>query len=270
MAINFSTRQLTLNRQALTATGSLLYLNGLLIGSGTYASLAALAETGSNLYNLLVNESGVFVNQIASTGSQAWNAANNNGINLSGNLTLTGQTLDTKTNTLSGFVGQVSGGLETRITATGNAAINHANGIGVNLSGNLTTTGQTLYSLIVNDSGRSEGIYVHRTGAELISGAKTLVDTTQFLANLRFTNVQQSTSFTFAAGTYRYIWSGAANCTGTLPAASATSGIEFMVKNLSPTGSLVISGLIDYSQNYSLTPQQGITLWSDNTSWLLV
>jgi hypothetical protein len=107
-------------------------------------------------------------------------------------------------------------------------------------------------------------------GDELITGTKTLVNTTQFLANLRFTNVNHSTSFAFVAGTYRYIWSGASDCTGTLPAPSVTSGIEFMVKNLSPTGSLFISGLIDYSQNYALTPMQGVTLWSDNTSWLLV
>ena len=90
------------------------------------------------------------------------------------------------------------------------------------------------------------------------------------LANLRFVAINQSTSFSLSQGTYRYIWSGAMDCTGTLPDPSVTSGIEFMVKNLSPTGSLVLSGFIDYSQNYSLTPMQGVTLWSDNTSWLLV
>ncbi len=256
---------------------------------------------------------------IRQTGSPIWADSNNNAINLSGNLTLTGQTLFNLTiggdTNLSGNLTQTGitlrnltlGGdtnLSGQLTTTGQTLYqmmtglsgqgntNYATVTNLALTGSnlyvtltgmsgqgvidyatktaLTTTGQTLYNLIVNESGYNEGIYVHRTGAELVSGAKTLVGTAQFLSNLRFTAVNQSTSFTLAAGTYRYIWSGAANQTGTLPAASATSGIEFMVKNLSATGSLVISGLVDYYQNYVLSPLQGVTLWSDNTSWLLV
>jgi len=153
----------------LAGTGSYLY--GLITGlSGQavtdYATKTQLTQTGVDLiaHDLLI--SGVLATGIANSGQQAWTAAQNNALNLSGtiaqtgaaavayangvgtilsgNLTLTGQTLQGRINSLSGFVGNVSGGLETRIVATGNSAVSHANGIGQIISGNLTLTGQTL------------------------------------------------------------------------------------------------------------------------------
>jgi hypothetical protein len=90
------------------------------------------------------------------------------------------------------------------------------------------------------------------------------------LSSIQTSAINASVSFTLAGGGYRYLWSGAANCTGTLPAPSTLSGVELRVKNLSATGSFVLSGLIDYSQNYAVTPMQAITLWSNNSSWLIV
>lgn len=77
--------------------------------------------------------------------------------NLSGNLTLTGQALDNKANSLSGFVGQVSGGLEVRVAATGAASIVYANGIGSNISGNMAQTGATILSTVFGGDANLSG-----------------------------------------------------------------------------------------------------------------
>jgi hypothetical protein len=84
-------------------------LNTIIISgnTGAYANFATvtnLALTGSNLFTSLTGLSGAFNTQIASTGQQAWTAANNNAINLSGNLTQTGITLNNKINSVSGYV----------------------------------------------------------------------------------------------------------------------------------------------------------------------
>ena len=88
--------------------------------------------------------SGGLETRIVATGNAAISHANGIGSIISGNLTQTGATLNNKINALSGFVGNVSGGLETRIFATGTAAVTHANGIGSIISGNLTQTGVAL------------------------------------------------------------------------------------------------------------------------------
>ena len=77
---------------------------------------------------------------IITTGQQVWSVANNNSINLSGNLFVTGSTLDSKINSLSGFV----------LSTTG---------VQQSISG-LITTGQadTRYYSINNPSGFITGI----------------------------------------------------------------------------------------------------------------
>lgn len=286
MATSFKTSQIVLTKQLVTASGNTLLVNGVEIIGGVSGNLV---QTGVQLQNIIAN-----------TGSQAWSAANNNGINLSGaltatgvalinrgnsigstisgNLTSTGVQLGSSIGALSGFLGNVSGGLQAQIgtrttiittdlisgnliqtgvqlrnsinslsgfvdnvsgglqaqinstaqikitgssnlalanftgagnvsllvsgnsivfisgdtsllatianlTATGVALINRDNSIGSTLSGNLTTTGQTLGTsltatgalLVTTDialSGWVNNIFVHRTGNELISGAK--------------------------------------------------------------------------------------------------
>lgn len=64
-----------------------------------YATIPNLATTGTNLYNLITALSGqsnlnyATITNLASTGQQSWLAANNNGLNLSGNLQTTGSNL---------------------------------------------------------------------------------------------------------------------------------------------------------------------------------
>lgn len=274
----------------MAATGAALIARDLAISGVLQAQIASAAgviSLNGQQGNLLLTGTGNIT--VISGGAQLVIVSGDTGsyANFATRIDLTQSGID-----LTARINSVGSTISGNLTASGQTLLGFIIGGDTNLSGRLTTTGQTLYNLLVGESGYNEGIYVHRTGNELISGVKTFnsgiftgavgIGTSaplnpldvngiaRFQSNLRFGALNQSGSFTLAAGTYRYIWSGAANCTGTLPAASVTSGIEFMVKNLSPTGSLVISGLIDYSQNYVLTPMQGVTLWSDNTSWLLV
>lgn len=117
-----------------------------------------LYSTGSNLYQLITGLSGSTDNKLAQTGAAVISYANGIGTNLSGNLTQTGIILNGKIDSLSGFVGNVSGGLEIRIAQTGSASITYANGVGANLSGNLAQTGTILNDRIVDLSGFTTGV----------------------------------------------------------------------------------------------------------------
>jgi len=146
---NLSTQQLILGNGLVTATGNILYINGL-----PFATAANLQLTGQVLYNDLVGLSGQFntnfatVTNLASTGQQAWNSANNNGINLSGNLTQTGLSLLTINNNISGVI-----------------------------DGRLFNTGSILYNDIISLSGligsASTPNAVFTTGIQNINGYKT-------------------------------------------------------------------------------------------------
>ncbi len=170
-------------QSGLWATGQQIYniITGL---SGQnfidYATKIQLTQTGIDLISIINSISGVLQTIVNQTGQQAWNAANNNGINLSGNLyqsgnnlyrlitgssgqfntnfatkidlTTTGQTLDNKINSLSGFTINSSGGLEFRISQTGAATILYSNGIGINLTGRLIETGSLLSAVHVTGS----------------------------------------------------------------------------------------------------------------------
>jgi len=202
MAQLFKVDTVQLTKQLVRASGanSMLYVNGIEVTAGVSGSLIQtgvqlgntiiqtgnaavthangigvnlsgnLTQTGvalgskiDSLSGFVGNVSGGLEVRIAATGNSAVVHANGMGSILSGNLTLTGQTLQGRINSLSGFVGNVSGGLETRITQTGNAAVAHANGIGTNLSGNLALTGSNLYALITGASGQLTGDYATKT-----------------------------------------------------------------------------------------------------------
>lgn len=135
----------------LAGTGSLATLNQLNLLSG-YVDAQDYA-TGRAAILYASGASGGLETRIVATGQSSVVHSNGVGSGLSGNLTQTGVTLGAKIDTLSGFVGQVSGGLEARILQTGTAAVAFANGIGTIVSGNLTQTGATLQSRINSLSG---------------------------------------------------------------------------------------------------------------------
>lgn len=163
----------------ITATGNAAVAHANSIGTTISGNLTLTGQTLQGRINSLSgfvgNVSGGLETRIFQTGNAAVVYANGMGTILSGNLTQTGATLQGRITSLSGFVGNVSGGLEVRITQTGNAAVAHANGMGSIISGNLTQTGVALGNKINSLSGRMETQFVHRTGAELISGIKTFV-----------------------------------------------------------------------------------------------
>lgn len=136
-----------------------------------------------------------------------------------------------------------TGALLSSVRITGSSVINSANFTGIG-GLNVIYSGTTIF----------------------VSGGGASSSSAPIYTNSRFTG-----SFSLnTAGPYRYIWSGNAFQTGILPSPNAVSGLEFIVKNISFTNTLTLSGLIDYQQNYSLNALQSVTLWSDNSSWLLI
>ena len=119
----------------LGTTGSNLYidLTGLSGQFNTnFATVVNLGATGSTLYVDITGLSGAHNTLIASTGQQAWNAANNNGINLSGNLTATGATLFQRDTAISGALqAQIAGANGTQVQITGSATQTNANFTGI-------------------------------------------------------------------------------------------------------------------------------------------
>jgi len=183
--------------------------------SGSSASAANLASTGQQLYNLTVgvgtnisgnltltgqtlgskvdsvsgwvgNVSGGLQAQIAQTGNDALSAAktysNSVGSIISGNLTQTGVALGGKVDSLSGFVGNVSGGLEARIAQTGTAAVAYANTIGLNVSGNMAQTGATLIALVIS-TGNAAISHANGMGS-ILSGNITATGSTLWARDL--------------------------------------------------------------------------------------
>jgi hypothetical protein len=130
----------------LTATGSNLFniITGFSGQANTnFATIINLQSTGQQIGLSISGASGVLSSQIALTGSSAWNAANNNGINLSGNLTQTGSILNSQNSALSGFLTGVSGYLSSLIQGSvgGVSSINGQSGVvSINGAGNITVT----------------------------------------------------------------------------------------------------------------------------------
>ena len=98
MAFPVKINTLVLNRNTVTSTGNNLYVNSLLIGSGTYSTVIDLGSTGSAL----------------------------NG----------------RVNSLSGYLGLVSGGLQAQITPLATTL-------------NLQSTGRNLFNLVTGFSGQA-------------------------------------------------------------------------------------------------------------------
>ena len=134
MANKFRVNTLVLDRQHVTATGNNLYVNDILIGSGTYQA------TGDYALN----------SALESTGSQNWNHLNNNAVNLSGDIYATGSSLyDIITN----FSGQSDNDYATKIS--------------------LFQSGANLYALLTDFSGQADIDYatkvdLYQSGVDLM------------------------------------------------------------------------------------------------------
>lgn len=162
----------------LTTTGGTLVslINGLSGQSALdYATKAALASTGQQAWTA-ANANGTNLSgNLALTGQQVWGAAQNNALNLSGNLTQTGVNL-------GATIANVSGGLDARVFATGAAAVTYGNATFATIS-NLFTTGANLGTTIANVSGGLQA-RIFATGAAAVTYGNNTFAT---LANLTLT-----------------------------------------------------------------------------------
>lgn len=173
---------------SLATTGAILLSYDSLV-SGWLDS--GIALTGANLYAIDLALSGTLLSVILATGVAANVYSVGMGVNLSGNLTATGQTLYQLAAEISGNLGQtgatlfardasISGGLETRIDASGAAAIAFGIGVGVSTSGTVVQTGSSLYALLTGTSGQSNrnyapanANYLYTTGNQSVGNVKT-------------------------------------------------------------------------------------------------
>lgn len=184
-----------------TGTSAVVHANG--VGSGLSG---VIAQTGSNLYNVItglsgqsvfdyatkvqLTQTGVTLGQtIINSGNAAVIHANGVGSGLSGALSATGSNLY---NLITGSSGQYTTDFATKIqltltgvqlgatiNATGTAAIVHANGIGSGLSGVIAQTGSALYALITGNSGQGVTDYATKTQLTLtgVQLGATIVNT---------------------------------------------------------------------------------------------
>lgn len=147
--------------------------------SGWAASAVNLTITGSNLYVLLTGLSGQSVTDYAtkvaltSTGQQAITLANNNGINLSGQLTATGVALGSRIDTVTSNLALTGSNLYVLVTGlSGQSVTDYATKSNLALTGqslwtNLATSGSNLYQLVTGLSG--QGVSDYATKAQLTS-----------------------------------------------------------------------------------------------------
>ena len=243
---------------ALTGSNLFVIITGL---SGqaniNYATNTNLALTGSNLFVNLTGLSGAFNSQIANTCSQAWSAANNNALNLSGNLTQTGSALLARDFLTSGV-------LATGIAATGTAAISYTNSVGILISGNLALTGSQAWSA-ANNNGINLSGNLTQTGVALIArdlaisgalqaqigagGAQVKVTGSASISIADFTGI--GTTLVFTSGGQIFISGAPAGAgAGDVTQAQLNSLSGWTATNLTQTGvnllarDLLISGVL--------------------------
>jgi hypothetical protein len=177
--------------------------------------------------------------QLASTGQQAWTSANNNGVNLSGNLASTGAVLGARTDSLSGWTASAA-----NLTTTGSMLDARINTVSTNLQG----TGLSLYSLVTNLSGQSDTNYATKT--VLAATGSNLYALTTSLSGQADTNYATKTSL---ASSGQQAWlaaqNNALNISGNLAQTGVILGtrIDTVIANVQSTGSSLYSTLTSLS-----------------------
>ncbi len=209
-----------------------------------------VAASGQALVNLIYGGDANLSGNLASTGSQAWNAANNNGINLSGRLAQTGQAL---VGLVYGGDANLSGQLAAQIqSAAGVLSLNGVSGL-VTLGGTngvlVSVSGTTIW--VSGTSGYNAAVYatianLASTGQQAWSAANN--NGINLSGNLTQTGVQLQAQI---AGL-----SGIAVQTGNLRgyANAVTVGLDFLSVTFTPAfpgvpsvvPALLTSGAVGY------------------------
>jgi hypothetical protein len=226
---NWSTDGIIVNGYSIINWSQLVNVSG--------AISSVIAETGSilnqkiNLLSGYANTTFSTITRVANTGQQAWDAANNNGINLSGNLSNTGAALIARDLV-------ISGGLEARLTLTGFTAITHANSIGSIISGNLTQTGITLFARDTAISGGLEA-RISVTGNLINARIDSL---SGYLDRAITKSITISSTYTITTNDPQIIYCNFSNPTALVfPTASTVSGRMWNIKSIN-TGAIYLSG----------------------------
>lgn len=247
---------------------------GVAYANATFATITNLGVTGSTLYGLVAGLSGQsaidYATKIAlaSTGQQAWNAATNNALNLSGNLTQTGINLaaaiatsgaaavaytDTRVAATGAasdaYTNAVSGGLQASVFATGAATITYGNTTFATIV-NLSTTGGNLSAVkvtgssivpVANLSGIGGTLVLLSGGFVLISGsagAAGVVDHGDGINLSGQLTLTGQTLFSVIASTGQQAWTTANNNGSNLSGNLALTGAHLSA--IKVTGSSIL------------------------------
>jgi hypothetical protein len=183
------------------ANGSGVAFTGELLG---YATITNLQLTGQALYEYYTGLSGALsqtgvslINLIQSTGNQAWNAANDNGINLSGNLASTGATLESRITGFSGYAYETyypRTNLSGYLDSLSGLSTGYVTGVSGTLSQSIFQTGSNLQGQINTINSRP---YV--TGIS-VTGAPTLTGLVKFVQGAGTVSIKQSGDSVMVSG----------------------------------------------------------------------
>lgn len=240
---------------SVTSAGQSIYI------SGNNNDGINLSGNVATISNNLTSTGQTLLSTIASTGQNAWTVANNNALNLSGNLNATGRRAWDDAVNLSGrlfatgaLIASVSGGLEARISVSSSSALTsaqtYANGIGNNLSGNLNASGRRAWDDAINLSGRlfaTGALIANVSGgleARISAASASDISTANSYANGigvnlsgRYAAISGALSITGSA-----LWERDLSISGGLEARMASAGTAITVTGSSTMSSANITG----------------------------
>ena len=255
LQIEINTLTTNLTQTGVTIEAQLASLSGY-VSNSSGALQSLINGTGLQLYQDITGLSGQAVATYATLA----------------NVTLTGVAIEAQIVSLSGFVTGSSGALNTLIALTGQAAWTSANGAASTISGNVATTGQTLYNDLIGLSGVVNSIFrgdnlVYATGNQSITGNISVGGQFNFLSGLATPVSFFSGNYTLGSGVYVAIATGTSvNVTGILPNATSVSGLLFALIN-NTTGPLQISGIVGPDTNPIISQYDTLEVYATSGVW---